>query len=63
MENFIIQRIEKPYVGEDCVQLMYTYDRGMAIIKGLIAIKITMNLFFIIVMMKHKMISITQTNM
>ena len=34
MQNEILQRIDEAYVAADCVQLMFTYDKAMAIICG-----------------------------
>ena len=33
MENTILQKIEKEYVGNDCVQVMFNYKRGLCIMK------------------------------
>ena len=34
MQSALVQRIEKEYVGEDCVQVMFKYDTTMGILKG-----------------------------
>ena len=33
MKNVILQKIDKQYVGDDCVQVMFNYKKGLCIIK------------------------------